>query len=110
MFDSIKEARRYQQLILLLSAGRITHLELQKEYELVPAQYEKSDEVYSRGVHKGEKKTGKCIEKSVVYIADFTYEENGKLIVEDVKGVRTKEYIIKRKLMLQKYGIRITEI
>ena len=110
VFDSLREARRYQQLVLLLRAGRIKDLELQKEYELVPAQFEETNEVYSRGTRKGEKKRGKCIEKSVVYKADFSYMENGNLVVEDVKGMKTKEYIIKRKLMLNKYGIRIREI
>lgn len=110
VFDSMKEARRYQQLCLLLRAGKIQKLELQKEYELIPAQYEATDEVYTRGAHKGERKRGKCIEKSVVYKADFAYVENGAQVVEDVKGMRTKDYIIKRKLMLYKHGIRIREI
>ena len=110
VFDSLREARRYQQLCLLLRAGKIKNLELQKEYELVPAQFEKTNEVYIRVAHKGEKKRGKCIEKSVVYKADFAYVENGVQVVEDVKGMRTKDYIIKRKLMLHKYGIKIREI
>ena len=49
------------------------------------------------------------LERKVTYIADFMYEENGKAVVEDTKGLRTKEYVIKRKLMLYKYGIRIEE-
>lgn len=110
VFDSLREARRYQELCLLLRAGKIQKLELQKEYELIPAQFEETNEVYTRGAHKGERKRGKCIEKSVVYKADFAYVENDVQVVEDVKGMRTKEYIIKRKLMLHKYGIRIREI
>lgn len=110
VFDSLREARRYQELCLLIRAGKIQKLELQKEYELIPAQFEETNEVYTRGAHKGERKRGKCIEKSVVYKADFAYVENGVQVVEDTKGVRTKEYIIKRKLMLHKYGIRIREI
>lgn len=50
------------------------------------------------------------IERECSYKADFMYEENGKSVVEDVKGFRTKEYIIKRKLMLYQYGIRISEV
>ena len=52
------------------------------------------------------------IEKSCVYIADFVYkdEETGRTVVEDAKGVKTKDYIIKRKLMLWLHGIRIAEV
>ena len=92
-FDSIKEARRYQELKLLLRAGAISDLRLQVPYELIPAQYI----------------NGKCVERSVKYIADFVYTENGKEIVEDAKGVRTDTYKIKRKLMLYVYGIRLKE-
>ena len=44
-----------------------------------------------------------------MYVADFVYEDNGDTVVEDTKGMRTKEYVIKRKLMLYRYGIRIKE-
>lgn len=94
LFDSKREAQRYQQLKLMVKAGVITNLDMQVKYELIPAQYI----------------DGKCVEKAVSYVSDFEYDENGKHIVEDTKGVRTKEYIIKRKLMLYKYGIRIKEI
>lgn len=93
-FDSKKEAQRYQQLKLMLKAGVITNLKRQVRYSLVPSQYI----------------DGKCVERAVSYVSDFEYDEKGKHIVEDTKGVRTKEYIIKRKLMLFKYGIRIREI
>ena len=118
-FDSVKEQNRYSQLKLLVRAGRISHLELQKPFELIPAQYEQvpTGEIYQRGVHKGEAKTRKiCIEKAVVYIADFAYIENDTQIVEDVKGYRDPsstayaKYVIKRKLMLHKYGIKIREV
>ena len=52
----------------------------------------------------------KVVERECSYKADFTYEEGIKTVVEDVKGYRTKEYIIKRKLMLYQYGIRIREV
>lgn len=109
-FDSIREARRYKQLKLLLLSGEIVGLSMQVPFELLPAQYEETGEVYTKGPRKGQPKQGKCIEKSVVYVADFVYFENGKRVVEDTKGVRTPEYIIKRKLMLHKYGIRIREV
>lgn len=107
-FDSKKEARRYSQLKLLQQAGQISGLELQKSFELVPAQWE----TYERYGKKGQRiKDGKrCIEKAVTYKADFVYTENGELVVEDTKGMRTTEYIIKRKLMLYVHGIRIREV
>lgn len=108
-FDSKKEARRYTELKLLQRAGKITALELQKEFELIPAQYEQiTREEYIKS--KGKKTRGKCIERACKYKADFYYIENGRQVVEDTKGFRTKDYIIKRKLMLWVYGIKIREI
>ena len=104
-FDSRKEYRRFCELSLLQKAGAITELKRQVEFELIPAQRE-PDTV---GVRGGIKK-GKVIEQKCSYIADFVYYENGKKVVEDTKGFKTKDYIIKRKLMLYVYGIRIKEI
>jgi hypothetical protein len=107
-FDSVREANRYSELKLLQRAGQIRNLRLQVPFELIPTQYEPDSVV------KGKLKRGKLIERSVVYKADFTYEErvgqNWAVVVEDVKGVKTKEYILKRKMMLQKYNIRIREV
>lgn len=107
-FDSRREARRYSELKLLERAGQITDLELQKVYELIPAQYE----TYARYGKKGQRiKDGRrCLEKSCTYIADFVYKENGQTIVEDTKGMKTEVYNIKRKMMLYFYNIRIREI
>lgn len=107
-FDSHREYRRYCELRLLEKAGQISSLELQKPFELIPAQFE----YFERYGKKGKRlKDGKrCVEKSVVYKADFSYTENGRTVVEDTKGVRTKDFIIKRKLMLAVYGIRIKEV
>lgn len=104
-FDSKKEARRYKELKLLERAGQIQNLELQKEYELIPTQRE-ADTV---GVRGGIKR-GKVIEHAVKYKADFVYTENGETVVEDTKGMRTKDYVIKRKLMLYVHQIRIREV
>ena len=109
-FDSRKEARRYRELKLLEAAGKISNLEMQVPFELIPAQYEECNEVYTKGPRKGERKIGHCIEKAVIYRADFMYIEDGKIVVEDTKGVRTKDYIIKRKLMLYVHKIQIKEI
>ena len=103
-FMSTKEGSRYCQLKLMQKAGMISNLELQKPYELIPAQ-RLPDTIGKRG---GVKK-GKVIEQSVVYNADFVYIENGKEIVEDSKGIRTKDYVIKRKLMLYILKIKIKE-
>lgn len=114
-FDSVKEARRYQKLLLLEKAGEIQNLERQKPFELIPAQYEEipTGEFYKRGERKGQPKMKRiCVENSVVYNADFVYTENGKTVVEDTKSkaTKTKDYIIKRKMMLYFHGIRIREV
>lgn len=112
-FDSLKEYRKFRELTLLEKAGEITDLKRQVEFELIPAQYEEipTGEVYKRGERKGQPKTKQvCVEKSVRYIADFTYTENGKKVVEDTKGVLTKDYILKRKMMLYFHGIKIKEV
>ena len=113
-FDSQKEAHRYFELKLLQRAGQIQNLELQKEFELIPAQYE----YYARYGKKGQrlKDGARCVEQSCVYKADFAYTENGKTVVEDVKGYRDPKsagyarFVIKRKLMLHIYGIKIKEV
>ena len=93
-FDSKKEAARWQELLLLQRAGEISHLNRQVTYTLIPSQYI----------------DGKCVERSVKYVADFVYKENGQLIVEDTKGMKMPEYVIKRKMMLFTYGIPIKEV
>lgn len=109
-FDSRKEAVRYQELRLLERAGKISGLRLQEKFILIPSQREASTEVYKSGPKKGRRKPGKLLEKECSYIADFCYTENGEIVVEDTKGFRTEAYKIKRKLMLERYGIRIREI
>lgn len=94
VFDSRKEATRFAELSLMQRAGLISDLQTQVPFEVIPAQ----------------KRNGKTIERPVKYVADFVYTENGEQVVEDAKGMRTKEYIIKRKLMLYEFGIQIKEI
>lgn len=93
-FDSKAEKQRSDELTLMEKAGQIQGLQRQVKYTLIPAQYI----------------DGKCVERAVTYKADFVYQENGQTIVEDVKGFKTKEYIIKRKLMLYIHGIKIREV
>ncbi len=109
-FDSKKEATRYSELVLLERAGRIQGLERQVKFVLIPAQREFCNEIYTKGKKKGCFKPGKLLEKELSYVADFVYTEDGKQVVEDAKGFKTKDYIIKRKLMLWVHGIRIKEV
>jgi len=103
-YDSQKEANRHAVLKLMERAGKIRELRRQVKFVLIPAQYE-PDEISAQG----RKKRGKLIERECSYIADFVYEENGKTVVEDTKGFRTADYILKRKMMLYFHGIRIKE-
>lgn len=95
-FDSKREAKRYTELKLMRRAGEISDLTLQPSFELIPKQ-RRSD--------------GKA-EIRCVYKADFAYTDTktGERVIEDVKGVKTRDYIIKRKLMLQIYGISVKEV
>lgn len=93
-FDSKKEAKRYYELRLLEKAGEITDLQTQVKFVLIPSQ----------------RIDGKVVERECAYKADFVYKENGKTVVEDTKGFKTKDYVIKRKMMLFVYGIRIKEV
>ena len=95
--DSQKEAQRWCELKLLQRAGKITDLQRQVEFELIPNQYE---------CIKGK---NKLIERKCSYIADFVYKENGQTIVEDVKSkaTQTEKFIIKKKLMLYVHGIKV---
>lgn len=106
--DSQKEARRWCELRLLERAGKITDLQRQVEFELIPAQYE----TYERYSKKGEKLADgvRIVERKVSYVADFVYVENGEKVVEDTKGMKTRDYIIKRKLMLYAHKVRIREV
>lgn len=107
-FDSKKELLRWNELQIMQTAGEIHGLKRQKKFLLIPAQRE--PDTYGK---RGGKHKGAVIEREVSYYADFAYyTKDGHEVVEDVKSpvTRTKDYIIKRKLMLYKYGIRITEI
>lgn len=85
-FDSKAESRRYMDLKIMLKAGIITKLELQPRFEICPRV----------------KWNGKTICKKS-YVADFKYIENGVEIVEDVKGVKTSVYQLKKSLFLTQY-------
>lgn len=105
--DSRKEANRWCELKLLERSGRIQDLQRQVKYVLIPAQYE-----HEFNERKKKWLKTKCIERECSYVADFVYTdtETNTVIVEDTKGKKTKDYIIKRKLMLKEHGIRIKEL
>lgn len=91
-FASQAEARRYSELLLLQRARKLQNLELQPPFDLKV--------VGARGVVK----IGR-------YVADFRYDlPNGESVVEDVKGMKTALYRLKKKHVEAQYGITITEI
>ena len=99
LFDSKKEARRFEHLKQLEKAGVIKDLQMQVKYMLIPSQ----------------RIDGKVVEREITYIADFVYFdiESGTVVVEDVKNPYLRKeprYVIKRKMMLYFHGIRIREI
>lgn len=119
-YDSAKEAERARVLHLLEKAGKIRDLREQVRIELIPAQYDVCTKtVPGKEIAPGKERmpenvrtVRKCVERAVYYVADFFYVDcaTGEEVWEDAKGVRTKEYIIKRKLMLWIHGIKIKEV
>ena len=95
-FDSQKEARRYDELMVMLRGGIISDLRLQPQFTL--------QESYVT-------ETGERI-RAIRYTADFSYKFGGKLVVEDVKSgpTRTKEYLRNRKFMRSRFGIDVQEV
>lgn len=85
-FHSIRESKRYLDLKNLERAGRIHSLELQPRYDFI-----------INGIKIG------------FYKADFRYKEKNQLIIEDVKGMKTPVYSLKKKLMLAIFHINILE-
>ena len=86
VFDSIKEGQRYRELAILERAGKISNLELQPKF-LLQESFRKNGKTY----------------RKIEYVADFQYIENGKTIVEDVKGIQTDVFKLKHKLFEKKY-------
>lgn len=85
-FASKREAKRYEELKLLIRIGQISDLELQPKFDIIVNEI-----------------------KICRYIADFRYKENGSTIIEDVKGFKTPVYKLKKKLMFAYHGISINE-
>jgi hypothetical protein len=91
-FDSRREAYRYLVLKGMEEDGAIENLRRQVRYELVPA-FDVDGRHY----------------RPIYYVADFVYTEDGREIVEDVKGMRTDVYRLKSKLFARRYGMSIRE-
>lgn len=90
IFPSKAEAKRYIELKLLERAGQISNLRLQPKYEILP-KFKSNQAIH--------------------YIGDFEYIENGKKVVEDVKGVKTAVYRLKKKMFEYKYpDIELREV
>ena len=95
-FDSKKEAEHYKVLKAQEQTGQIHGLQLQKKFLLIPKQYDKN---------------GKVAERACYYKADFCYHDaKENYHVVDVKGYILPSYVLKRKLMLWKYGIKVEQI
>ena len=90
-FASKKEGKRYGELKLLAKAGEINALHIQHEFNV---------EINGH--------------KVFTYFADFSYwqgdDDGGRMHYEDVKGVRTPVYKLKKRIVEAVYGIEITEI
>lgn len=91
-FDSRREADRYLVLKSMEEDGTIEDLRRQVRYELTPA-FDVDGKHY----------------RPVFYVADFVYVEDGKEVVEDVKGMATDVYRLKSKLFARRYGKVIKE-
>lgn len=94
-FDSKKEYKRWLELKDMEARGEIRELKRQYPLELIPSQ----------------RIDGRVVERACKYIADFVYVIGAdEVVIEDTKGFKTPDYIIKRKLVLQRYGIQIKEV
>lgn len=98
-FDSAKEWRRNQELETLQRAGEISELNRQVPFVLMPS-YTIADKTTKQGFRTV---------REIRYIADFTYIKNGKRIIEDVKGMQTDVFKIKRKLLERKIALGVIE-
>lgn len=106
VFDSKGEWERWLFLKDAERRGLIFNLRRQVKYTLIPTQY-RTETVQLKTKTK---EVERVAEREITYTADFVYEKDGETVVEDFKGLRTKDYLIKRKLMLYLFGIPIKEV
>ena len=107
-FDSRKEARFYMIYKQMEKDGEISDLKMQVPFELIPPIYK--DEV--KHLKTKDKVVKKLVQRAVHYVADFVFTDNltGNTEVVDTKGFRTKEYMLKKKMMLAFKNIEIKEV
>ena len=105
-FDSKKEGMRWLLLKDMEARGEIANLRRQVPFELLPAIH-RDEVVHLKTKDKVERR---LVQRAVHYVADFVYTKNGQQVVEDTKGLRLPDYILKKKMMLALKGIEIKEI
>ena len=106
-FDSKKEMYRYITLKIKQADGLISDLRLQVPFEIIPAVYEEETVQLKTKV----KTVSKCVQRAALYVADFVYKDkDGQKVVEDAKGFRNAEYLLKKKMMRAFLGITIKEV
>lgn len=93
-FDSQAEARRYAELLWLERSGAITDLEAHPRFELQPAFTDNAGKRWA----------------AICYEADFAYTEDGKRVIEDVKGFETPVFRLKRKLFLYRHPALVLRV
>jgi hypothetical protein len=108
-FDSQKEARRFRELSLLERAGKVTDLQRQVKFELIPAVRED----YIVHLKTKDKVKTRTLQLAICYTCDFTYCKDGEYVVSDVKAspkMLPKEYVLKKKILFALKGILIKEV
>lgn len=108
-FDSKKELQRYMVLLDAQRQGKISNLERQVRFELIPA----ITEDYIEHLKTKDKVKTRTVQLDITYTCDFTYMKDGRLIIEDVKASKamlTKEYQLKKKLLFAIHGLTIREV
>ena len=105
-FDSKRERDRYMVLKDAERRGVISELKCQPKFTLIPAQYHEEEKQLKTKV----KMVKKCDFLAITYTGDFQYVKDGKVVVEDVKGMVTPEYKLKEKMMAYFHHIIIRRI
>jgi hypothetical protein len=115
-FDSEKECERYKELKLLEKAGKISNLAVHFPFLLIPGVYYNPRFGNYDFSNKKLSREWKCVQRPIVYIADFVYDTETERIVEDVKGCRNKrdaaykKFLHKKRLMKIVWNVDVKEV
>lgn len=109
-FDSQREGEYYLLYKEMEAKGEISDLRLQVPFTLLPKITEEYEEIKHLKTKDKVVKKERVIQNATTYKADFVFTKDGEEMVVDVKGRRTKEYELKKKMMFALLGIRITEV